>query len=167
MAIMNWCDKRWGEDGASLWLLRIGRYIFILLFGFLGYALVTEDLSDATIEVAFVILMMGYLLDKAVFAELALKKIKKQVVNASKEEASVIFQCYFGKVQVIQNEQLVSLEKCDYGFWYLHFSYLSKDLPNHCLTTKDGQKFYISGDMPEVDSLIQVLHKIIDKNKEL
>ncbi len=165
--IKIWSDSTWGAKGVELWLPLVGYPFLVFILGLLLFLFVDSDFSGATTGFVFSTINILAMLYIVSLASVALYRVRVQIVEISLLENGIVLSCYFNNKKELNGKQLFSLERIDVSKLYLHFSYLSSDSPNYCLTTKNGQKFYISGDMPEVDSLIQVLHKIIDKNKEL
>ncbi len=163
----HWKDQTWGKNGAELWFLLIFYPIIPIVFCLLVYTLIVEKYSGHWDVVFIVVSVTLYVLDKSIFPLRALPKIRRQLVNVNQEENLWGLQCYFGKEQIFRSDQLKALEKCDFGFWYLRYSYLSDKKDNYCLTTTDGQQFYITGDMPEIESLIAALKSIIKKNHKI
>ncbi len=166
MKANQWSDEQWGKGGASLWLLIVTAPVMAAVFLYLFYISIFMDLSDAPLVLAILVLMLVVLGDKMVFLVLSIPKLKHQVVDLRMDDTYIRIGCYFNNESNINTNSLSSIEGCNFSFWFKRYSYLSDANLNHCLTTRDGQKFYITGDMPEVESLIETLKSIIQKNQE-
>ncbi len=162
----EWKDTRRGVDGAEVWLLYPGILALLVpIYLFIKF-LAVEDFTGLPEVLTIIVLLILYLIDRLMLASLTIPKLKKQIVGfkIGKKQAEV--SCYFNKKCELSLDVFKCLEACDYGYWYLRYSYLSDKKDNYCLTTCNGQKFYISGNMPEVESLIAALKSIIQKNQE-
>lgn len=161
----SWSDETWGKDGKELLIVKLLHPILPIVLALLIYTLVVEEYTGYW-HVAIVLIVVAlYVFDRCIFSIVAIHRVKTQIVNVTHKNEFLMVQCYFGVEQEVLSTELSSIEKTDFGYWYLRYSYLSNDESNYCLTTTNGNKFYISGDMPEVGSLIATLQEIIESNR--
>ena len=161
----EWRETKYGVDGANMWLLYPGIIIIAMTLFCTTRTIIIEDFSGAFGAKLFISFLAIYLTDKLIFGLFSVLKLKTQVVVLSIDNQYAIIQCYFENRANVSFDSIASLDECHFGYWYLRYSFLSNDTLNYCLTTKNNQKFYISGDMPEVNSLITTLRGIIQSSQ--
>lgn len=164
--MMNWKDTRYGSDGANLWLLYPGVLAVLSVIYIIIKLLITEDFTNANGALIIFWGLFILLIDRLLFSVLSIPKLKSQIVNASISVEGIQLDCYFDRKIRLDSYEITAIEECSFGYWYVRYSYLSGRSSNYCITTKSGQKFYISGDMPEVSSLVSALEEIIATNKD-
>ena len=163
----EWHDSTWGKGGIEAWLPLIGFPFLLSILTALVYVFLTEDFEGAYTPFLFMCINIAAMAYIVILAGLVLMRARRQLVSVLIYNTTLKLGAYFNQNFALDMKDIHSIDQFTPGAIYRHFSYLSNSKTNFCLTTINGQKFYISGDMPEVVSLVVALEEIIVRNKDV
>lgn len=82
-----------------------------------------------------------------------------RVVTIEKDEVSI--ECFYSRTFNLGKEDLSAVQVLPGSFYYRHMTFMSRDKKNYLLTTASGEKFYLSGLIEDVDTLINELDTLL------
>ena len=163
MLELIWKDKQFGRRSAKLWFVLIGLpFLFVLELFDLDSVISRDFKHDLKAEIIFIFISIAI----GFYCFMGIAKIlyaRFQPIEFCIGCDDMSITCWLSKYSY-QLSELSSTGIINNKFLSF-FSYLSNNKKNYYLTFKDGERFYISGDMPEVDSLIATLQEIIQSNR--
>lgn len=152
---MLWIDSRWGLKGRGIYILLCSPVLLYAL-----YVIASIESSSAGLLVRYVdagiFLLLTYLFISACHCVLVcLKTLQRAEIMA--DQCTVVL--YFGKTLRFSRDDVVNVERFEKKSPRIWASPLSidKTKPNYVVHLMVGEMFYISGVLPGVKGLVDVL----------